>query len=156
MAEYVSDVILQVGRKDGQPLPGEDEPLHAYVTANNMESVNKAGEKIKEEIRQGVYVPEGQNDLRRNQLRELALLNGTLREGEGPRCTNCGAADHKAWQCQDKANVTNNIVCSACGGTGHIARDCSMRRPGQGFGPGREETKSKMDDEVRPMSWLSV
>ena len=48
----------------------------------------------------GVDVPEGQNDLRRTQLRELALLNGTLREGDGPRCTNCGAADHKAWQCQ--------------------------------------------------------
>ena len=34
-------------------------------------------------IQQGVDVPEGQNDLRRNQLRELALLNGTLREGDG-------------------------------------------------------------------------
>ena len=34
-------------------------------------------------IKQGVDVPEGQNDLRRNQLRELALLNGTLREGDG-------------------------------------------------------------------------
>jgi len=44
-----------------------------------------------------VEVPEGQNDLRRNQLRELALLNGTLRENDGPRCTNCGASDHKSW-----------------------------------------------------------
>ena len=32
----------KVGRKDGQPLPGEDEPLHALVTANNAESVKKA------------------------------------------------------------------------------------------------------------------
>jgi len=31
------------------------------------------------------------------QLRELALLNGTLRENDGPRCSNCGAADHKSW-----------------------------------------------------------
>ena len=86
---------------------------------------------------------------RRTQLRELALLNGTLREGEGPRCTNCGAADHKAWQCQDKANITNSIVCSACGNAGHIARDCQQRRPGTGFGPGGEHNKTKMDDEVR-------
>lgn len=42
-------------------------------------------------------MPEGQNDLRRMQLRELALLNGTLRENEGPRCSNCGASDHKSW-----------------------------------------------------------
>lgn len=53
--------------------------------------------QIKEIIRQGVEVPEGQNDLRRQQLRELALLNGTLRENDGSRCTNCGATDHKSW-----------------------------------------------------------
>ncbi len=50
----------QVGRKDGQPLPGEDEPLHAYVTATNPDSVKKAVEKIKEVIKQGIEVPEGQ------------------------------------------------------------------------------------------------
>ncbi|MEQ2197308.1 Splicing factor 1, partial [Xenoophorus captivus] len=32
----------KVGRKDGQMLPGEDEPLHALVTANTMENVKKA------------------------------------------------------------------------------------------------------------------
>lgn len=36
----------KVGRKDGQPLPGEDEPLHAYVTANNPEAVKKAVDKV--------------------------------------------------------------------------------------------------------------
>jgi len=29
------------------PLPGEDEPLHAFVTATSAESVKKAIEKIK-------------------------------------------------------------------------------------------------------------
>ena len=43
----------KVGRKDGQPLPGEDEPLHAYVTANNPEAVLKAVNKIKDIIKQG-------------------------------------------------------------------------------------------------------
>ncbi|XP_046741254.1 splicing factor 1-like isoform X1 [Diprion similis] len=144
----------KVGRKDGQPLPGEDEPLHAYITANNLDAVKKAVERIHEIIRQGVEVPEGQNDLRRNQLRELALLNGTLRENDGPRCTNCGASDHKSWLCPDKPNVTNNIVCSSCGGAGHIARDCRSKRPGQGgpaaagmtgMTPGGD--KAKIDEE---------
>lgn len=36
----------KVGRKDGQPLPGEDEPLHAYITANNLEAVKKAVERV--------------------------------------------------------------------------------------------------------------
>jgi splicing factor 1 len=98
-----------------------------------------------------VEVPEGQNDLRRNQLRELALLNGTLRENDGPRCTNCGASDHKSWLCPDKPNVTNNIVCSSCGGAGHIARDCRSKRPGMGgpaaSGMNPAGDKAKIDEE---------
>lgn len=38
----------KVGRKDGQPLPGEDEPLHAYITANNLDAVKKAVERVRE------------------------------------------------------------------------------------------------------------
>lgn len=37
----------KVGRKDGQPLPGEDEPLHALVTASNAESVKKAVDQVR-------------------------------------------------------------------------------------------------------------
>ncbi|XP_050304239.1 splicing factor 1 [Anthonomus grandis grandis] len=136
----------KVGRKDGQPLPGEDEPLHAYITATNPECVKKAVERIKEVIRQGVEVPENQNDLRRMQLRELAQLNGTLRENDGLRCSNCGATDHKSWLCPDKPNVTNNIVCSSCGAAGHIAKDCRSKRPGLGGPPDAEET-AKIDEE---------
>lgn len=139
----------KVGRKDGQPLPGEDEPLHAYVTATNPESVKKAVEKIKQIIKEAVDVPEGQNDLRRHQLRELALLNGTLREGDGPRCTNCGGSDHKAWQCQDKPNQTLATVCTSCGQAGHIAKDCMGQKTNkpwnQGGGGGGKQ--NAMDEE---------
>jgi len=113
----------KIGRKDGQPLPGEDEPLHAYVTANNPEHVKKAVEKIKEIIRQGIEVPEGQNDLRRQQLRELALLNGTLREND---------ALGKLKQIQQAQTIiTNTILCTLCGGAGHIAQDCKSKKPGE-------------------------
>lgn len=36
----------KVGRKDGQPLPGEDEPLHALVTASSAEAVKKAVDQV--------------------------------------------------------------------------------------------------------------
>ncbi|NWX51722.1 SF01 factor, partial [Steatornis caripensis] len=71
----------KVGRKDGQMLPGEDEPLHALVTANTMENVKKAVEQ-RNILKQGIETPEDQNDLRKMQLRELARLNGTLREDD--------------------------------------------------------------------------
>ncbi|XP_076445722.1 uncharacterized protein LOC143283386 isoform X2 [Babylonia areolata] len=132
----------KIGRKDGKPLPGEDEPLHAYITANNAENVQKAVEKIKEIIRQGIEVPEGQNDLRRQQLRELALLNGTLRENDGLQ---------KLKQIQEAQNiVTNTILCTVCGGAGHIAQDCKEKRPGDTFRMSQIQTptdRAKMDSE---------
>ncbi|XP_037713316.1 splicing factor 1 isoform X2 [Drosophila subpulchrella] len=137
----------KVGRKDGQPLPGEDEPLHAFITAPNPEAVRKAVDKIKDVIRQGIEVPEGHNDLRRMQLRELAQLNGTLRENDIQRCT-CGSTDHKAWQCPDKPIITNTIVCTSCGGTGHLTKDCRNKRPGSGApGMACEDSQAKIDEE---------
>lgn len=68
------------------------------------------------------------NELRRSQLRELALLNGTLRENDGPRCSNCGANNHRSWQCPDKPNITNNVFCTNCNGVGHLAKDCKEKR----------------------------
>lgn len=44
------------------------------------------------------------------QLRELALLNGTLRENDGPRCSNCGAADHKSWMVSIIINNNSHIL----------------------------------------------
>ncbi|VEL26290.1 unnamed protein product [Protopolystoma xenopodis] len=97
-------------------MPGEDEPLHAYITAPTAEAVQKAVRKIKEIIRQGIEVPESQNDLRKQQLRELALLNGTLREHEGLM---------KLRAMAEAQNIaTNKIQCTICGGFGHIASDC--------------------------------
>lgn len=148
----------KVGRKDGQPLPGEDEPLHALVTANSAEAVKKAVEQIREIIKQGIETPEGQNDLRRMQLRELARLNGTLRDEDTVRCSNCGATAHRTWQCPEKQNVTSNILCTICGGAGHIAQDCRGKEEGgPGGGPGGQRPpggppvnsvdKAKMDSE---------
>merc|ERR1719187_1801226 len=125
------------GQIRDQPMPGEDEPLHAYVEGDEPIKVGKAVQKIKEIIQQGIDLPEGSNQLRQMQLRELAMLNGTLREdGILPPCTNCGATDHRSWQCQDKPNVTNNIVCTKCGGAGHTTGDCMVGRPGHQGPPG--------------------
>ena len=49
-------LLGKIGRKDGQPLPGEDEPLHAYVTATTTECVKKGVEAIKKVIKEGIDV----------------------------------------------------------------------------------------------------
>ncbi|XP_043217885.1 splicing factor 1-like [Amphibalanus amphitrite] len=136
----------KVGRRDGLPMPGEDEPLHALVSSLSPECVERAVARISEIIRQAVELPDGENDLRRSQLRELALLNGTLRDQDGQRCINCGADNHKTWQCQDKPNVTNNIVCTSCGSAGHVSRDCRQQRCGLGLAGGEEQTQESAPD----------
>ncbi|XP_065182898.1 splicing factor 1-like isoform X2 [Sycon ciliatum] len=122
--------------KEGKtPRPGvkpdnaEDEELHALVTGQTCESVKKCVDKIKDVIRQGVDAPEGQSDLKRLQLLELAALNGTLRADEVARCRNCGATSHKTWECPEQTNFTNEVMCAECGGRGHVAKDCIVKKP---------------------------
>ncbi|XP_073514451.1 splicing factor 1-like isoform X2 [Phyllobates terribilis] len=129
----------KVGRKDGLMLPGEDEPLHALVTANNMENVKKAVEQIRSILKQGIETPEDQNDLRKMQLRELARLNGTL-------CDDNRIL--RPWQNTETRSITNTTLCTKCGGAGHIASDCKFTsvqaRPGE---PQSAQDKARMDKE---------
>lgn len=112
------------------PLDGESDPLYCLVTAPSPDALKEAVHRIKEVIRLAVECPEEQNELKRLQLRELALLNGTLRDDERfLRCSNCGSVEHKTFQCSEKANFVNKQTCEICGGVGHVAADCRNSRP---------------------------
>lgn len=123
----------KASRKDGAPMMSEDDPLHALVTGTNQEQVDKAVSMIREIVRQGVEVPEDQNDLRRTQLRTLAMYNGTLRE----------SASLKTWQ-NTTNNITNSIICTTCGGAGHLSRDCKERH----YSNTRDHAHSQKSDVI--------
>ena len=36
----------RIGTKDGKPLPGADEPLHAYITSDVEENVKKGVDRV--------------------------------------------------------------------------------------------------------------
>lgn len=40
------------------------------------------------------------------------------------RCRNCGSVEHRHWECPEQKNITNNVLCTRCGGAGHLASDC--------------------------------
>ena len=82
---------------------------------------------------QAASIPEGQNELKRNQLRELAALNGTLRDDENQACQNCGQIGHRKYDCPEQRNFTASIICRVCGNAGHVARDCPDRARGTDF-----------------------
>ncbi|KAI8837065.1 hypothetical protein BC829DRAFT_50542 [Chytridium lagenaria] len=114
------------GRVDGGLAPGEEED-HCLITSESEEKVKKAMKLIEGIIETAASVPEGQNEHKRMQLRELAALNGTLRDDENQICQNCGATGHRKFECTEAKNFTINLVCRICGGAGHIARDCTER-----------------------------
>ncbi|KAI9737498.1 MAG: hypothetical protein M1834_009653 [Cirrosporium novae-zelandiae] len=119
------------GRSDAAHTSNQEEDLHCLIMADTEEKVNKAKKLIHNVIETAASIPEGQNELKRNQLRELAALNGTLRDDENQACQNCGQIGHRKYDCPEARNFTANIICRVCGNAGHMARDCPDRQRGQ-------------------------
>ncbi|MCJ1244133.1 hypothetical protein MMC30_001331 [Trapelia coarctata] len=118
------------GRSDAAHTSNQEEDLHCLIMADTEEKVNKAKKLIHQVIETAASIPEGQNELKRNQLRELAALNGTLRDDENQACQNCGQIGHRKYDCPEQRNFTANIICRVCGNAGHMARDCPDRQRG--------------------------
>ena len=70
-----------------------------------------------------VYNPDSEQAvaLRAQHMHELAVLNGTLKEVD-MKCLNCGRLGHKTWQCDERPNFTSAVICSSCGGVGHLSK----------------------------------
>ena len=91
------------GRSDAAAMSNLEEDLHCLVTADSEEKVHPplfefvanifqvaaAIAAIERIIETAASTPEAQNELKKNQLRMLATLNGTLRDDEGQACQNC-------------------------------------------------------------------
>ncbi|CAG8585735.1 4202_t:CDS:2, partial [Racocetra fulgida] len=123
-------------RTDAAANANQEEDLHCLVTADAEEKVAKAS----------ASVPEGQNELKRQQLRELAALNGTLRDDENQICTNCGATGHRKYECTESQNFTINLTCRICSGHGHTARDCMERNNPEALQQAKQRDQ-KLDSE---------
>uniref|UniRef100_A0A6G3MEC1 Branchpoint-bridging protein n=1 Tax=Henneguya salminicola TaxID=69463 RepID=A0A6G3MEC1_HENSL len=147
---------MKEGKSRLAPMPGEDEPLHALITAPSEVALAKGISTIKRIVKDGIDCPDGNNELRQMQLRELAEINGTMLGAEIARCRNCGATDHRHWECTETQNFTNMLTCSRCGGTGHLEIDCIYDGFCLFFFYFREKIvtaaeKAKMDDEYQTL-----
>ncbi|KAJ7746632.1 hypothetical protein B0H16DRAFT_1556557 [Mycena metata] len=127
--------------KEGKARPDQfaddaEEDLHCLVLGETEEKVAACVKMINKVIETAASTPEGQNDHKRNQLRELAALNGTLRDDENQICKNCGGVGHRQYDCPEQKNFTANIVCRVCGSAGHMARDCTQGKDPNAMGLG--------------------
>ncbi|RLV85728.1 Branchpoint-bridging protein [Meyerozyma sp. JA9] len=95
------------------------EDLHVVITADSSRKIEKAIMFANDIINKAISSPMGQNDLKRGQLRELAILNGTLRESRP-------FIPEEERQAPPVMDISS-IVCKVCGKVGHFARDCKLK-----------------------------
>lgn len=131
--------------KGGRAVLGNnlDEELHCIITADNQEKVDLAKVLCRKVIDEVLNAPVGQNEHKRNQLKELAIINGTYRETVAI-CQICGESGHRKFQCPN-SQLANNFKCTKCGQIGHLESDCQLSQGGEG---GAENgAGGEMDDE---------
>ena len=102
----------------------DDDELHVLITADNDEQIAKAEQLVKQLL---VPISEDRNEIKKDQLRELAKINGTLREG--------------SWNVE-RSFDTANVKCSICGEVSHPTKDCPQAKNGEG-----QTAPKTIDDE---------
>lgn len=122
------------GRRDGKMMEGDDEPLHVVITGDNQANVDAAADMINQML---VVIDDDKNVHKQQQLRELALLNGTLKDDE--YCPICAEKGHRAFECPKRFSINKGVgvavKCAICGDTSHPTRDCRMNKAGIGGNP---------------------
>jgi len=121
--------------KKGRPQADDDQPLHVHIIAPDEEKLVKAEKMISKLL---VPVSEDKNMHKAKQLRELAIINGTLKDI--PTCRICGEDGHRIQDCPKRQAGWQAAVvkCGICGSDTHLTQDCNNTGP---------ETTSKLNDE---------
>ncbi|GFZ15176.1 splicing factor-like protein [Actinidia rufa] len=115
--------------------PAENEDLHVLVEAGTQEALEAAAGMVEKLLQP---VDEVLNEHKRQQLRELAALNGTIRDEE--YCRLCGEQGHRQFACPSRfSTFKSDVLCKICGDGGHPTIDC----------PVKGTTGKKMDDEYQ-------
>jgi splicing factor 1 len=105
----------------------EDEDLHIHITGDTDENVEEAAKMCENLMRPQDDDIEAH---KQKQLRQLALINGTLREDEF--CPVCGEQGHRQWECPHRTKTFQaaGVRCSICGDMSHPTRDCPLKQGG--------------------------
>ena len=137
------------GRRDGKVMDGDNDPLHVVITGEDQRAVDAATDMIEQML---VVIDDEKNIHKQAQLRELALLNGTLKEDEF--CTICGEKGHRAFECPKRFSMRKTAVsvrCAICGDSSHPTRDCPKNK---GVGVAPADSKQLDSDYMNFMAEL--
>lgn len=101
-----------------------EEPLHVVISGDDPKAVDAAKVMIEDML---VVLDDEKNVHKQQQLRELAVLNGTLKQND-EFCANCGQKGHRAFECPRNIRRNAAVRCAICGDTSHPTRDCTQQK----------------------------
>ncbi|KAK9143422.1 hypothetical protein Syun_012822 [Stephania yunnanensis] len=110
-----------------KPEPSDDDDLHVLVEAENQKSLDKAVKMVEELL---IPVSEEKNELRRKQLRELAKINGSLKDRN--LCRTCSEDVHKHHACLSLSSTfldSNDSYGLYDGGSNRTTANCPPISP---------------------------
>ncbi|KAH8747642.1 hypothetical protein F5883DRAFT_609259 [Diaporthe sp. PMI_573] len=126
-------------------------PLHCLIRADTQEKVSHAKILINEVIEAAACAPEDQTQRKRDQLRQLAVMNGTFRDDECRACENCGQTGHRHYFCTMPTRFVAHVTCHSCKNTGHVARDCPQKSMGPAkLPPWRKDRLARRPETTGP------
>ncbi|DBA03621.1 TPA: hypothetical protein N0F65_006800 [Lagenidium giganteum] len=116
---------VKEGSKGKKMNSDENDDLHVLITGDREDELERAAKEVQALL---VPVDDTKNAHKQRQLRELALINGTLRDDDF--CHVCGEKGHRQWECpnREKSFKTVNVKCAICGDSSHPTSDCSQKK----------------------------
>jgi splicing factor 1 len=117
-----------------------DEPLHVQISGDTEKQVLAAVRRVSALL---VPTDDEKNEHKKKQLRELALINGTLRDATWAPDGAAGVETERSW-------VAPKIKCEHCGETSHPSSDC----PFKGTDIELEYKKQKAEIDQEYLSFL--
>ncbi|KAG7381487.1 hypothetical protein PHYPSEUDO_005990 [Phytophthora pseudosyringae] len=118
---------VKEGSKGKKTNADENDDLHVLITGDREDDIDRAAKEVQSLL---VPVDDTKNSHKQKQLRELALINGTLRDDDF--CHICGEKGHRQWECPNRdAHRTFkavNVKCAICGDSSHPTRDCTQKK----------------------------
>ncbi|KAL5725471.1 hypothetical protein ACHQM5_008612 [Ranunculus cassubicifolius] len=123
--------------------PYDNADLHVLIEADNQKSLDDAVAMVEKLL---IPVDEGMNEHKRAQLRELAKLNGNLRDHN--MCNSCGKEGHLQYACPSKNSLIlhSDTSCDTCGGRSHASANCPLTMSTPGKELTNQLTKSFLSD----------
>eukprot|EP01128_Nolandella_sp_AFSM9_P003441 TRINITY_DN1482_c0_g2_i2.p1 TRINITY_DN1482_c0_g2~~TRINITY_DN1482_c0_g2_i2.p1 ORF type:complete len:429 (+),score=121.98 TRINITY_DN1482_c0_g2_i2:54-1289(+) len=100
-----------------------DQPLHVVVSGDDIASVKKAAAIVRKLC---VPVEEGENDMKRAQLRKLAEIHGNVKQ--------------QVYEPMQRSWQSATVFCKHCGEISHTSMDCPNRNA-------KVVSQKKVDDE---------